>query len=293
MLKMGKYDSIPEAEAIIYYILSLWRRGLLVVIKVYGSPGSGKSYACRRIMEKLSMKIYGKDVSGMHCVVDSLLGILDFIKQKNPLRFLTIEEVANIFPSRRAMSTENVIGSKIFDTLRKKGIIVLLNYPINKSVDGHIEALCNLSIETLALNKKEEVCICKPMRLQVNYSSGKVYHHRLKDDKGHVVDRCIFRLPKAEDNAEYEKYKDSFLDELYKREGLKVKKKIEKEDKQLGISPKPVRALTERELQVYDLKYRKGYKNQDIALELGVVASRITKILQNIKKKEVNTPIIE
>jgi len=287
---MGKYDNVPEADAVINYILNLWKRGLLVVVKVYGAPGTGKSYLCRRIMEKLSMKIYGKNVSGMHCVVDSLLGILDFIKIPNPIKFLTIEEVAAIFPSRRAMSTENVVAGKVFDTLRKKGVIILLNFPVNKSIDGHIDGLCNLSIETLSLNKKEKVCVAKPMRLQINYSTGKVYHHKLTNSTGGNVDRCIFRMPDAETNAEYEETKDDYLNNLYKRESLRVKKKIAKEDKELGIKPDVQRPLSKRQLQVYDLRYGQGMKYKDISSQLKISISRVGKIMLDIGKKTKKPP---
>jgi len=293
LVRMGKYDNVPEAEAIVRYILNTWRRGLLVVVKVYGAPGTGKSYLCRRLMELLSMKIYGENVSGMHCVKDNLLDVLNFIKEKKPYRFLTIEEVGNIFPSRRAMSVENVTGSKIFDTLRKKGIIVLLNFPINHSIDKHINSLCNLSIETLSLNKKEEVCIVKPMRLQVNYSTGKVYHHKLKDKYGHNVDLSIFRLPNKEDSKEYEGVKENYLDNLYHRESLRVKKKLEREDKQLGIKPKIQRPLTPRELEVYDLRYGQGLKYKDISDKIGISIQRIGIIVKNIEKKAHKMPKID
>ena len=290
---MGKYDNIEEGGAIVDFILSRWKKGLLPVVKIYGAPGTGKSYATRRLMELLSEKIYGENVVSNECIVDNLLGILEFVRKKKPLRFLGIEEAQNIFPSRRAMSSENVSGNMIFDTLRKKGIIVIMNFPLNKTIDSHLDALCNISIETLALNKKEGVCVVKPMKLQVNYATSKVYHHRMIDKRGFEVHRSIFRLPNQETSAQYEEEKDEYLSTLYDRLHKKQEKKLEKENKSLGIAPKINRPLTKRELEVYDFRFGQGMKQSDIGKELGISRVRITQILKNIYKKGIHPPKIE
>ena len=46
-----------------------------------------------------------------------------------------------------------------------------------------------------------------------------------------------------------------------------------------------VRKFSKRELEVMRLKNKKNMKQKEIAEELGVVPSRITAILQNIKRK--------
>ena len=92
--------------------------------------------------------------------------------------------------------------------------------------------------------------------------------------------------PNKEEWDKYEGKKDTFMDNLYNKLLAQAEQR-EKKEKKLLLSGKvgDVRKFSKRELEVMRLKNKKNMKQKEIAEELGVVPSRITAILQNIKRK--------
>lgn len=244
------FDKIEEAGAILRKIKSRYRKGILNCIKIIGLSGTGKSYACMRLGEKISLELHKKNEITINNVVDNLLDLLKFIRNvQHPGEILIIEEAEVLFPARRAMSGDNVDAGKIFDTIRKKRIIVIMNYPINKSLDSHIDALCTLQLETLKIIKSKEICVIKPLRLQTNPGSGKVYFHRLHKD-GHEIHRSYLRKPTDTLVQMYEGKKDQFLDNLYHILQMKQEERVKKELKKYGKA-QITQKITEKELDAY------------------------------------------
>jgi DNA-binding CsgD family transcriptional regulator len=283
------FSHIPEGKAIINQIHHNYKRGLLNIVKIIGLPGTGKSWLCLRLAELVSIRIHKENRIKIDNVVDSLLDLLRIVRRATePGEIVIVEEAEVLFPSRRSMSGDNVDATKIFDTVRKKKMILLLNFPLNKSVDSRIEAMCNLEIETLKIYKKAGVCICKPMRLQVNPSSGKVYHHRLLCESKEVR-RSVFNKPSEKLTKEYESKKDTFLNDLYKSlENRQEKRKLEAEismGKQRQI--RLTRPLTDQQLKVYDLRMRQGKSIQETADELGISTQAVDYHIKRVNIKAV------
>jgi len=282
------YSKMPEADVVVNYITARYYKGLYTLVLISGLPGSGKSSSCIRLGELVSEKLLGKNIINADNIIDSLLDLVSFTDKANPneVNIGIIEEISVLFPSRRAMASDNVAIGKILDTCRKKKIILLANAPIWTSVDSHIRVLGNLYIETLKILKEAKVVICKPLRLQANPSNGKIYWHWLRR-KGRKVQRIFTRQPNPETWKEYEERKDKFMEELYDELKFKATKKKEALLKEMGKSKKAeiVRPLTPMELKVYDMKFRKDMKIKEIAEEIGCSSPNITQIMNRIKKK--------
>jgi hypothetical protein len=283
MDKQEIIEKIPEAGAILQFVLARHRKGVLNVIKVIGLSGTGKSYASLRIAELLSKEIDGEINITVANTVDNLLDLIRFIKKADkPGRIVIIEEAEVLFPSRRAMSGDNIDIIKIFDTIRKKKMIVILNYPLNKSIDGHIEALCNLQLETMSLNKSTGICILKPMILQTNPATGKTYLHRLKNN-GNSVHRAYTLTPTEKLCNEYEAKKNKFIDELHNQLEARQMKKITVNNPAVtGLKP-----LTELQQQVYDL-LKQGLTQTQIGEKLGKRQGQISEYVGFIRRKGYN-----
>ena len=276
------FDNIKEAGAIRRQVLNVQRRGRMNVLHVIGLPGTGKSWACLRLAELISQDIHGKNIITDKNVVDNLLGLLKFIRSvKREGEIVVCEEMGVWLSSKRAMSTENVDAGYVWDTLRKKRIIVIGNNPISKDVDKKLMALSSMMIQTLSLNKTLGKCLLKPLRLQTNPDTAKTYRHRLRDENGFEIHRCWTGKPSKELTDQYEKNKDTFLDELYERLERKHEKRKEKEINDISgkiILPTP---LEQRRAELE----AKGLTHAEIAKIDGVDQSGVCRSIQSYKEK--------
>lgn len=277
------FSKLEESEAIISHIHNRYRKGLLTVVKVIGLPGMGKSYCCMRLAELISIRIHGENIMKREYIADSLLDIIKILRSTKKRGMpLVVEEISVLFPSRRHMTQENVAAGKIWDTMRKKGMVVIMNCPLSKDVDKKITALSNIQIETLRVNKRKGICVIKPMRLQANPSTSKIYHHRLIDKHGMEVHRSFVRKPSDKLCEEYEKMKDSFLDELYKSLQSKEEQKAEKT---MGLlAGRNIPKISVKEQQRYT-RYKKGVTPEEQGQMEGISASAIYKSLEKYKAK--------
>jgi DNA-binding CsgD family transcriptional regulator len=287
-MKERDYSKMPEADVIVDYIYSRHKKGLYTLTLFTGLPGTGKSSSCVRLGELVSLRLTSKNIITSENVIDSLLDLVSFVGKANPedINIAIVEEVSVLFPSRRAMASDNVAIGKILDTCRKKKVILIVNAPIWTSIDSHMRVLGNLYIETLRINKEWGVVVCKPLRLQANPSNGKVYWHWLRRS-GKGVQRVFFRRPNSKTWEEYEHRKDKFMNELYEELKFKAIKKKDALMKEMGKSAKTkiIKPLTPMELKVYDMKIRGNMKTKEIAEEIGCSSPNITQILNRIKKK--------
>ena len=273
------FDDVAEADVIVKYINSRFKKGLNTNIFVIGLSGTGKSSTTIRIPELCmaqrpteNLKLY---------IVDSLLSLIEAIKQAKHGDFIGIEEVSVLFPSRRSMSSENVAVGKIFDTIRKKKLCIIANAPLFTSVDKHIKAMMQVLIQTMKVYSSYGVVVSKFFRLQTDPSSGKIYKHTmLRDHKD--IKKMITRMPNSETWAKYESDKDNFMEVLYER--LK-QEALKKEGRKKEVLQPKVRDLTQRELEVHTLRNVKGLKTEEVAKKLGISTRRVNEILQNILKK--------
>lgn len=279
--------NFPESDIIVNYIVDRWKRGLYSLVLVAGLPGTGKSSSCIRLKEKIHEALGGKGV--IQDINDNLLDFVRFVRNADPSRptpdIGVTEEVSVLFPSRRAMSTDNVDLARILDTCRKKKVILFANAPLWPSIDSHMRSMANVYIQTVKVYKSEKLVYCKCYKLQTDPRTGKTYTHSFK--RGiKDVNRCYILKPNSELWEQYENKKDDFLEKLYSKIEARQIKKIKQDDKLLeSMEGKKVQGLTGRELLVYDAYYTKGKTQKEIAKEIGIAHQRVSQILVQIRKK--------
>lgn len=290
------FSNIEENGVIRREVRNIYRMGKMNVLHIIGLPGTGKSWYSLRLAEQISEDIHGVDEKTgepnykitIDNVVDSLLSLLKFIRKVNgPGAIVVAEELGVWLSSKRAMSSENVDAGYVWDTLRKKRIIVIGNNPISKDIDKKLMALSTMQIQTLTLNKREGVCLVKPLRLQTNPDTAKTYRHRLTQD-GFEVHRCWSGKPCKELTDAYEKSKDDFLEELYNR---LEKKHQDKLDKRIGKIGEKVGVITETESRRAGKRDR-GMSNRDIGESEGVSieAARKSIVSYDSKISKISKP---
>jgi len=278
------YKNEKECDVIISYINARFKKGLGTNIFVIGLSGSGKSSTSVRVGQKIQESRPEEDLKLF--IVDSLLELLEAIKKSKKGDIIVVEEVSVLFPSRRAMAGDNVSIAKIFDTIRKKKLLIISNAPLWKSIDSHMKSMGHILILSIKVLLSEKVVVSKFYKLQTNPLSSKTYTH-IMTRNGRDVPLLFTREPSKEVWDKYESDKDKFIDDLYEKERAKQIKKLEKENKALGLNTQPpkVKDLTTQELLVHKLYNIDKLKQQEIADKIGVCQQRVAKILQNIVKK--------
>jgi len=288
------YSQLPECDVIVDYVVERLLKGLYTFILITGLPGTGKSSFCQRLSELILNKIrerldsskYSLENLNVNDVMDNLLEFIRFTKASNkPGKIGIIEEVSVLFGSRRAMAKENVAVGRILDTCRKKQVILLANAPIFNSIDSHLRSMAHVLLETLSINKTQEVVIAKAWKLQTNPGTGKTYKHTFRR-KGRDVKLFFAKKPNSEVWLEYEHKKDKFLDELYNRLEKEQQKKEDKIAKDLGIKVKraTIKPLTERELRRWNLR-QQGQTYEEIAKKEGCSPQSVQQMMKKVEKK--------
>lgn len=275
------YSKIPESDVIVDRIIERFNKGLNTNLYIIGLSGTGKSSTSIRLGELIDIE-FKKNLK--ISIVDSLLELIRAIRNSKEGDIIIIEEVSVLFPSRRAMAADNVSIGKVLDTCRKKRLIIISNAPIWGSIDSHMRAMGHFLIETLRINKTQNVVVSKFHRLQTNPLSGKTYRHTLQRG-GRDVSRMFTKMPSKEKWDSYEQQKDIFMDELYQRLENEQNIKQKKFDKQIVRDKPHLQELTPKESEVNRLVNEKGLTQNEAAKFMDVSAARVSVLMKNIFKK--------
>lgn len=277
----------PESDVLVNYIVDRWKKGLYSLILVAGLPGTGKSSLCIRLKEKLHEILGG--TAKIVDINDNLLDFVRFVRNANPEGpepdIGVTEEISVLFPSRRAMSTDNVDLARILDTCRKKKVILFANAPIWTSIDSHMRSMANVYIQTIRVYKQAELVFCKCYKLQTDPRTGKTYTHSFK--RGiKDVNRCYVLKPNSDLWKQYESKKDTFLDNVYEKIEARQVKKLKQDEKLIAhLGKKKIEGLTGEELWIYDSIISKGKKHKDVAAEIGIKPSSFSDRWKKIQQK--------
>lgn len=279
-LKELDYSTIPECDVVVNYINKRYKTGLNTNIYVIGLSGTGKSSTSQRLSEKI---IEDREQDNDVRIVDSFLDLLKAVITSKSGDIIIIEEVSVLFPSKRAMAEENVNVGKVLDTCRKRNLCIISNAPLWPSIDSHMRAMGHILIETLKIVMKHKIVVSKFHRLQTNPLTGKTYRHTMQR-KGRDINRLFTKKPDEEKWKEYETNKDKFMDELYKTMQFKQKKKLEKLNKEMGITRPIIKKLTAKDLQIHELVNIKGMKQVDVARLLGKDQGYVSRRVKKMKE---------
>ena len=274
------FSQLPESDVIVNEVMSRFNKGLGTNIFVIGLSGTGKSSTCIRETE-LIQEAHAKEGRKIKItIVDDLVSLIEAVRNSNLGDAIIPEEASVLFPSRRSMSGENVAVNKIFDTVRKKQLVIIANAPILGSIDSHMRALGHIMIETLRIYKTQKVVVSKTLKMQTNPRSGKTYFHRFQR-KGREVHRIYTRMPNLELWKKYEKDKDTFMDELYKN--LKHDQEVKKQKRNKEINKFSNRTTitepTTAELRAHQLVRIEGKSLREASKKMGYKAHTSVKLL--------------
>jgi len=270
-----------ECDLLDDFVLKRLKRGLHTHVLITGLQGKGKSDYGIRMGERLSAKIKN-DVEFSHTdIVDSLIKLLDrLLKIKKPGEIIVLEEASVLFPSRRAMTSDNVAIGRILDTIRKKEAILISNAPLYPSIDSHMRAMAEVLIECQKVMKKDKLVKAKAWILQTSPHSGKTYRHTFRRGNKKVM----FHYAKQSNpdiRAEYEREKDRFILNLLEK--LKDKAK-NKEMKENGIKGNISSGKEKRDREIWYRRIQKRQPIKRISKDFGLSERQIERIIKQCKE---------
>lgn len=281
---MDKMETDPrESTVILDYILRRIRKGLGLNAIIIGPPGIGKSYVCMRLGELVHNALFNERFDVKTHVVYDLPSAFRFARNVTRKgEVLVIEEVSVMASSRRSMSNQNIGLNMILDTVRKKQIILIMNAPLIKAVDRHIQRMSHMLVECLRINRREKLATVKAFTLTSSQDTGKVYKHRFKNG-GREVHRSYFSKPSAEICNDYEVVKSKFMNDLYELMEEKAEAKSGKKKENTLIIDSRTKP-TDKMIRRYALFKQLG-SVQKVADKEGVTDKAIYDSIQAFEKK--------
>lgn len=251
-----------------------------------GQTGSGKSYTNLKAMEILNPHKKPEDI-----IKNTCFSGLEFLERLNSGELkrgdcLTWDEVGIGLSSKDWQSMSNKLINFILQTFRHLGLVVFFNTPSFSFIDASSRRLFHSIWETVGINYVNERCEVKPLLLQVDSRTGKVYfkYLRVNDDKhGQIpVKRLYLSLPSKELRVLYEAKKKKFT--------TKLSESILEELQELEAKKGKSKPLTERQQEVLDL-ISSGLTTKQVASKLGVSREAIQGTIGFIRKKGVTVAL--
>jgi len=212
---LTEYSSESE---VIKKILRQIKTGTGQNIMATGMPGSGKSWSCLTMAVEIT-KVTGKPFDpNVHIVftLDEFWKLYNDQELCPPGSVIIFEEVGVNVNSKQFMSKTNVFFGKVFQTMRYRGIAVMLNTPSLGFLDKTPRSLLHWHFSTKSLNRKKGYCEMKPKMVEIDQQTGQLYFpfSRLRDHQR--ITRLRVTKPPEDIIKVYEKRAKEFKDNLGK-----------------------------------------------------------------------------
>jgi hypothetical protein len=213
---------------------------------IVGKVGKGKSMMACKLAQLLDPSF------NLRRVVFNEDDLMDLIRSGLPRGSAIIaDEIGSYFDSRRYMSETNRMLSHVIQTFRIYGLILFWTVPQGRQVDKDLRSMCDAIIEAKSINKKTRRVKASFKWLNSNPLTGKEYTKfpiKQRDVGPMQIHRINVSHPNdgAEGKPGFERRyvakKLKSLDDLYKRDGERVKYM---RDKELGKLKKTMGKIRE------------------------------------------------
>lgn len=242
-----------------------------------GQTGSGKSWSAISLKELLDEGEF--DTSFIFFKSTDFLKTL--VEKDLPKGTVLIwDEAGKDLNAKQWQAKANRVVNIVMQVFRRENLIILFTLPYFSFLDSDARKLVHATFETQTIDRDKKEAVVKPLLIQVNQDTGKMYKKFLRvsdEEKGVVpVKRIRLPMPNPEIVKEYEDVKEAFAKETYREAlndllALETKKKNGKE-------------LTEKQKQAYDL-HKEGKTQKEIAEIMNTTARNVGHILAAAKKK--------
>ena len=269
------------------YILRRIKNNQNLLCCITGGTGSGKSYSALREGEILDPNF---DIDNVCFTPEQLMDLVNGVtKQLKKGAVILFDEIQVSHSHLDYRSMQSKLLNYLLQNFRHRNFILFMTSPHFSYVNASARKLFHSRWETVSINRKLDLCKLKPLLLQTNQSTGKVYQKYLRvcvKGQGVMPLKSIsVRLPSKKLIVDYEKKKDIFTKEL----NIKITKELKEAES--GVSkPKP---LTTRQQEIYDF-IKQGGNLKGMVKEFSIVPQTLKDHIGYLNKKiEHNGEVIE
>lgn len=188
---------------------------------------------------------------------------------------LILEEAGVSQGSLDFASSVSKIFNYVLQSFRSKQIILFLNLPYFSMLNKNTRMLSHMLHQTISIDVKNKQCIIKPLFLQTDQKTGKVYTHFpqvLVGDYFEPIELLGYHLPSDDIRIPYEKKKNQFLNGLINGSLISL---INKDKKRLTLF----------QMQILGCWNRKIFKQAEIAKELNCKQQKVSINIQYMQSK--------
>ena len=250
-----------------------------------GAVGSGKSYHQLEMARRLGL-LTKKPFTLDNLYFKPLNMLRDFNQGKIPPGTVVIlEETGVSLDSKRFQTNLNRSLGYIFQTMRSRNNIILLNLPSFALLDKTIRHLVQCIMAMKNVNRVKKISKSNPLLLQTNELSGKLYFHHLHDRNGDPITRFETNLPPLDLVNAYEKKKLLFQKALYKE----IENSLMVSESKESVKQFNPALLTTKQQGVLDIINEGGYVDE-IAKKFSISKAGAYGHLTAIRAKGVKIP---
>ena len=248
---------------------------------IVGGTGSGKSWSALKLGEMLDPNF---NINNVVFTGKEFMGLVNGeVKELNSGSCLIFDEIQIALGHKSHQSIQSKLLNYILSTFRHKNFVLFFTTPFFGFIDASARKLLHAKLETISINKTKEQTILKPLLLQINQDTSKVYRKYLvvkSDGKYRKVKRLRLGRPSEKLICDYEEKKNKFTKELNEHV-LGELNKLEK-----GNKAKDKPKLTPRQQEIVDL-LKKGTLINEIAQRLGINPKNVYESLNLAKNKGI------
>ena len=247
-----------------------------------GSTGSGKSYANLKAMEILNPDKKPEDIIKNCCF--TCIEFLDRLNsgQVQKKDVLVWDEVGIGLSAKDWQSISNKLVNFVLQSFRNLNLVVFFNTPSFSFIDASSRKLFHSLWEVLNINYVTKKCEIKPMLLQTDPRTGKIYFKYLRNNsKEHgivPIKRLYLSLPSKRLRELYEIKKEAFT--------TKLNKSIYEDLKEIEDGRGKKKPLTEYQQEIVNL-ISKGKSIKQIASQFDVSRQAIQDSMGRIRRKGI------
>lgn len=236
---------------------------------VLGITGSGKSSSAMAFCKAIDPKF---DIDRIVFEPEDFLALVNSNLPYGSA--ILCDEIGAWLSSRDWYSLQNKLMSIVLETYRYKRLCVFWTVPNVRMVDVNLRDLCHAILETVAIDRKRNICQCKFKYHQINPITGKSYDKFpvIRNKKGEPVTLTrinVHRIHKELEDKYLEK-KKKHLDTVYRD--------IEEQLKRIRYGPrKHLRKKKKKDLIKRELKKGK-LRPSEIAKKLKTTPSYVREV---------------
>lgn len=185
---------------------------------VTGAPGSGKSWFCLKIAEEISKlnEVPFNVKTNVTFKPEEFLKAVNDEKQIPKGSCVIFEEVGVNINAKRSMTTINRIMSNVFQTVRQRGIVCILNAPDLGFLEKDVRKLLHFWFETERLLIHIKQCWIKPWIVEVRQSDGEIRYVYPRFGDYDKITQLIATPPSKELTQQYAQYEKEYKEALRK-----------------------------------------------------------------------------